>query len=63
MRSMEPLTIVNLTAMLTALIFIAVEVRKVSEQVSRVNEQVSKVTEMIDQTQQLVLRYLSAPRA
>lgn len=56
---MEILIVVNLTAMLFALIFIALEVRKVSEQVSKVNEQVSKVAEMTDQTQRLVLQTLA----
>ena len=54
---MEILIVVNLTTMLLALILIALEVRKVSEQVS-------KVAEMTDQTQKLILQTLSGtPRA
>jgi hypothetical protein len=49
---MELLIIVNLLAMLAALIFIAVEVRKVSEQVS-------KVAQMEEQAQKLILQTLS----
>ncbi len=49
---MEILIVVNLTAMLLALIFIALEVRKVSEQVS-------KVAQMEEQTQKLILQTLS----
>jgi len=49
---MEVLIVVNLTAMLFALIFIALEVRKVSEQVS-------KVAQMEEQTQKLILQTLS----
>ncbi len=54
---MEILIIVNLTAMLVALIFIALEVRKVSEEVR-------KVAQMEEQTQRLILQTLTgAPRA
>ena len=48
----EILIVVNLTAMLFALIFIALEVRKVSEQVS-------KVAQMEEQTQKLIVQTLS----
>jgi len=75
---MEVLIIVNLTAMLVALIFIALEVRKVSEhvqqgnellskvseQVQKTSEQVSGVARMVEQTQRLILQALPGmPRA
>jgi hypothetical protein len=49
---MEIVIVVNLTAMRFALIFIALEVRKVSEQVS-------KVAQMEEQTQKLIVQTLS----
>ena len=61
---MEILMIINLLAMLAAMIFIAIEVRKVSEQVGKVSEQVSKVAQMVEQTQKLMPQMLpGAPRA
>ncbi len=65
---MEILIIVNLTAMLVALIFIAVEVRRVGDQVQQgtalLAEEVRRVAAMEEQTQKLILQTLSGmPRA
>lgn len=53
---MEILLMVNLVAILSALCFIAYEVRKVSDGVV-------KIAQMEDQTQRLILRQIAEPRS